>query len=237
MQLTNALALTHASDALSRSRQFEAYNRLSAYLVHDMKNLVAQISLIVRNSAKHKHNPDFIDDSIETLENVVNKIEHMLTQLKKGNISNDQKTIINLVDIIGDVLIQQAGNKPALQIVTRENQVNVFGEKEKMAAVLGHLVQNAQDATEDDGSVSLELSKNEDSATIRITDTGCGMDTKFIAERLFKPFDTTKGNAGMGIGVYEARDYILKYAGQIDVESIPNHGTTFIINLPLVNRA
>ena len=88
MQLTNALALSHASDALSRSRQFEAYNRLSAYLVHDLKNLVAQVSLIVKNAEKHKYNPEFIDDSIETLENVVYKIEHLLSQLKKGTGKN-----------------------------------------------------------------------------------------------------------------------------------------------------
>jgi signal transduction histidine kinase len=63
-----------------------------------------------------------------------------------------------------------------------------------------------------------------------------GMDSKFIAERLFKPFDTTKGNAGMGIGVYEACDYILKQAGQIAVESLPEEGTTFIISLPLARQ-
>jgi putative PEP-CTERM system histidine kinase len=236
MQLTNALALSHASDALSRSRQFEAYNRLSAYLVHDMKNLVAQISLIVRNSTKHKHNPAFIDDSIETLENVVDKIEYLLAQLKKGTSNNDIKTIINLADIIGDVVIQQAGNKPPLQIEISQEKIDVFGEKEKMAAILGHLVQNAQDATEENGMVKLVLNKNESHAIIKIIDNGCGMDTKFISERLFKPFDTTKGNAGMGIGVYEARDYILKHSGQIDVESCPGEGSTFIISLPLISE-
>jgi putative PEP-CTERM system histidine kinase len=236
MQLTNALALSHASDALSRSRQFEAYNRLSAYLVHDMKNLVAQISLIVRNSTKHKHNPAFIDDSIETLENVVDKIEYLLAQLKKGTSNNDIKTIINLADIIGDVVIQQAGNKPPLQIEISQEKIDVFGEKEKMAAILGHLVQNAQDATEENGMVKLVLNKNDSHAIIKIIDNGCGMDTKFISERLFKPFDTTKGNAGMGIGVYEARDYILKHSGQIDVESCPGEGSTFIISLPLISE-
>ena len=62
------------------------------------------------------------------------------------------------------------------------------------------------------------------------------MDEKFIAERLFKPFDTTKGNAGMGIGVYEARDYILKFSGSIAVDSKPDEGTTFTIRLPLVKE-
>ena len=233
LQLTNALALSHVSDALSRSRQFEAYNRLSAYLVHDLKNLVAQVSLIVKNAEKHRYNPEFIDDSIATLENVVNKIEHLLGQLKKGQIKNDNKTTINLSEIIRDVAIQQAGNKPTLQLSASQEKIEVLGEKEKITAILGHLVQNAQEATPDHGFVRMELSKNEQQAIIKVIDNGCGMDNKFIAERLFKPFDTTKGNAGMGIGVYEARDYIVKHAGSCDVESLVGAGTTFTIKLPL----
>jgi putative PEP-CTERM system histidine kinase len=236
MQLTNALALNHASDELARSRQFEAYNRLSAYLVHDLKNLVAQIALIVKNSEKHKHNPEFIDDSIETLKNVVNKIDYLLSQLRQGEIKETDKKVINLIDIISDVAIQQAGNKPALQLIAHQNRVEVIGEKEKMAAILGHLVQNAQDATADDGFVKMELNTDSKQAIIKVMDNGSGMDSKFIAERLFKPFDTTKGNAGMGIGVYEARDYIQKYAGQITVDSAVGKGTVFTIKLPLASH-
>lgn len=235
MQLANALALSRASDALAKSSQFEAYNRFSAYLAHDLKNLVAQISLIVKNAEVHKHNLDFIDDSIATLENVVNKIDHLLSQLRKGNIKNEDKVIINLVDIIEDVAIQQAGNKPTLQLTTSHDRIYTLGEKEKIAAILGHLVQNAQDATDDNGWVRLELSKEGQQAIIKIVDNGAGMDNKFIAERLFKPFDTTKGNAGMGIGVYEARDYILKHSGHIAVDSIPGEGSVFTIKLPIVN--
>ncbi len=236
MQLTNALALSHASDALSRSRQFEAYNRLSAYLVHDLKNLVAQVSLIVKNAEKHKYNPEFIDDSIATLENVVYKIEHLLNQLKKGQVKTDSKMIINLAEVIKDVAIQQAGNKPTLQLAASLDKIEVLGEKEKITAILGHLVQNAQEATPDNGFVSLELSKDEQQAIIKVIDNGSGMDNKFIAERLFKPFDTTKGNAGMGIGVYEARDYIVKHSGFCDVESKLGVGTTFTIRLPLAKQ-
>ncbi len=236
MQLTNALALSHASDALSRSRQFEAYNRLSAFLVHDLKNLVAQVSLIVKNAEKHKYNPEFIDDSIATLENVVTKIEHILSQLKKGMIKTNNKMLINLVEVIQDVAIQQAGNNPALQLKTNLERIDVLGEKEKITAILGHLVQNAQEATADNGLVYLELSKDEQQAIIKIIDNGSGMDTKFIAERLFKPFDTTKGNAGMGIGVYEARDYIMKHSGSCDVESRVGVGTTFTVTLPLARQ-
>ncbi|MDP2904148.1 MAG: PEP-CTERM system histidine kinase PrsK [Methylovulum sp.] len=234
MQLANALALSRASEALAKSRQFEAYHRFSAYLVHDLKNLVAQISLIVRNAEAHKYNPEFIDDSIATLENVVNKIDHLLSQLKKGGIKNGDRVIINLADIIADVAVLQAGNKPSLQLSPSQENIFILGEKEKITAILGHLVQNAQEATDDNGLVRLEISRDEQQAIIKIIDNGSGMDKKFIEERLFKPFDTTKGNSGMGIGVYEARDYILKHSGQITVDSTPGHGSVFTIKLPLV---
>jgi len=233
MQLTNALALSHTSEALFRSRQFEAYNQLSAFLVHDLKNLVAQIELIVKNSEKHRYKPEFIDDSIETLENVVNKIDGILGQLKKGWVKTDIITLLNIGDVIEDVILQQKGHKPILNTEMTLDKCEVLGEKDKLTAILGHLVQNAQEATEDHGVVQIVLSKDEHYAIIKIIDNGVGMDAKFVAERLFKPFDTTKGNAGMGIGVYEARDTILKYDGVCDVESTLGVGTTFTIKLPL----
>ena len=233
LQLANALALSHASDALSRSRQFEAYNRLSAFLVHDLKNLVAQVCLIVKNSEKHKYNVEFIDDSIDTLKNIIFKMDHLLSQLKKEQLTSNNQSLINLVDIIKDVAIQQNANKPNLQLITNLDNIEIVGETQKITAIFSHLVQNAQEATADDGFIKVILSTDNQEAIIKIIDNGTGMDNKFIAERLFKPFDTTKGNAGMGIGVYEARDYIMKHDGSCNVESALGVGTTFIIKLPL----
>ena len=233
LQLANALALSNASDALSRSHQFEAYNRLSAFLVHDLKNLVAQVCLIVKNSEKHKYNVEFIDDSIDTLKNIIFKMDHLLSQLKKEPLTTHNKSLINLVDIIKDVAIQQNANKPNLQLITNLDNIEIVGETQKITAIFSHLVQNAQEATADDGFIKVILSTDNQEAIIKIIDNGTGMDNKFIAERLFKPFDTTKGNAGMGIGVYEARDYIMKHDGSCIVESALGVGTTFIIKLPL----
>ena len=236
LQLANALALSQASDELSRVRQFEAFNRLSAFIVHDLKNLVAQTSLIVKNAEKHKHNPEFIDDSIETLRNVSEKMQQLVSQLKKGEIKTSSATHIDLVKITADVAKQQAANKPSPSISTKLKSCWIQAEADKMTAVLSHLVQNAQEATNDSGYVKLQLDQTEEQAIINIIDNGHGMDKKFISERLFKPFDTTKGNAGMGIGVYEARDYVLKLSGQIDVNSQPGEGTTFTIKLPIANK-
>lgn len=234
MQLANAIALTKASDALANNRQFETYHRLSAYLVHDLKNLSAQIALIVKNADKHKHNPDFIDDTIDTLINVVTKMQHMVDQLKKGKTPNSALTRINLVDMIFQIQRKHRGS-PSLQIQTDLLECIVLADQAKLTSVITNLIQNAQDASQKpDGSVTLVLSTQHNYAVIEVIDNGVGMEPSFIANRLFKPFDTTKGNAGMGIGAYEAKDYILKLSGSLDVKSKPGQGTTFTLQLPII---
>ncbi len=236
MQLANALALNRASEELANNRQFETYHRLSAFLVHDLKNLVAQISLIVRNAEKHKHNPDFLDDTIDTLNNVVKKMHHIVEQLKQGEPQVTANSVVNLAAIVRSIAQQHLGSPP-IELTTTLDECPVSADKIKLTNIMTNLVQNAQDATRSNGGwVKLELTKNQDYAQVKIMDNGIGMNQQFISERLFKPFDTTKGNAGMGIGAYEARDYITKNSGQIHVDSKPGLGTTFTIQLPLAKR-
>ena len=90
-----------------------------------------------------------------------------------------------------------------------------------------------QDATEDDGRIIVRLFKGADHAVIEVQDTGCGMDKTFIKERLFRPFDSTKGKTGMGIGVYEAQDYVHKLGGDLEVISRVGEGTTFRVRLQI----
>ncbi len=233
MQLANALALTKASEALANNRQFEAYHRLSAFLVHDLKNITAQISLIVKNAERHKHNQEFFDDTIETLNHVVNKMQHIVNQLRQGNTYLSPAKLVNLVEIIRSIQRQHKG-LPVLQIENQLDECFVKADSTKLINILTNLVQNAQDASQQPNSwVKLVLTTRQDYAVIKIIDNGIGMTQSFISDRLFKPFDTTKGNAGMGIGAYEAKDYILKIGGILDVESQPNHGTTFTLQLPI----
>jgi len=232
MQAASYLALNQAAEALAEARQFEGFNRLSAFVIHDLKNLIAQLSLVAKNAAKHKHNPDFIDDAVRTIENAVSKMNRLMAQLKSADITGENRRI-DLLSELRDAVAAKSGGRPVPALKSEVQQAFVVAEPDRLSAVLGHVVQNAQDATPPDGEVEVLLRVSGDQAIVDVRDTGMGMDPEFIKTRLFRPFDSTKGLTGMGIGAYECREVISALGGQVLVESAPGRGTTFRIMLPL----
>lgn len=232
MQAASYLALNQAAEALAEARQFEGFNRLSAFVIHDLKNLIAQLSLVAKNASKHKHNPEFIDDAIGTIENAVLKMNRLMVQLKSADITGESRRI-DLVQEIREVVDAKAGGTPSPRLSTEETAVFVMAEPDRLSAVIGHVVQNAQDATPPDGKIDVVLRVAGDQVIVEVRDSGCGMDAEFIRTRLFRPFDSTKGLTGMGIGAYECREVITALGGQVMVESTPGRGTVFRIMLPV----
>ncbi len=233
-QAASYLALSQASTELANARQFEAFNRLSAYVVHDLKNVVGQLSLVVANSKKFGHKQAFVDDAFATVENSVNKMQRMLVQLRQGRNSQKSSTATKLLPLIEDVIKQCSEKMPAPVLATVVEQMSVVAEQDRLAAVIEHVVQNAQDATQVDGKIELRLISNGQNAVIEIEDSGSGMDEQFIRERLFRPFDTTKGNAGMGIGAYECREFVRGLGGDVRVKSELGIGSVFQLSIPKV---
>jgi putative PEP-CTERM system histidine kinase len=227
----NHLALLSASEKLSESRQFEAFNRLSAYVVHDLKNIVAQLNLLVKNADKHKDNPEFISDAFETVKNSVNKMSRMLLQLQKSKTGEDLIKRTDLNQALISAIKNQAHNLPGVQWQEPQEQLYVLADGDRLTAVLQHLIQNAQEATADNGRILINVKDKEQDCVVDIQDTGVGMDKDFLENRLFKPFDTTKGNAGMGIGVYESRETLRSFGGDLLVSSEVGQGTTFSLVL------
>jgi putative PEP-CTERM system histidine kinase len=230
-QAASHLAQLEASQALADARQFEACNRLSAYVVHDLKNLIAQLSLVVTNAAKHKTNPLFIDDAVTTVQNSVTKMSRLLGHLRSGCAQGDNVTTVDLAQMLADVVRGKTVESPAPVLECLDQGVAVVADRDRLAMVIGHVVQNAQDATPKDGRVLVRLYSQSPHAVIDVEDSGCGMDESFIRERLFRPFDTTKGASGMGIGAYETREFVRALGGEVEVASKPGVGTVFTIRL------
>lgn len=231
-QAASYLALSRASAELANARQFEAFNRLSAYVVHDLKNVVGQLSLVVANAKKFGHKQEFVDDAMATVDNAVNKMQRMLTQLRQGREAQRSSVAVRLSPLLEEVVRQRSAQQPVPVFSAGDTGVSVIAEHDRLAAVLEHVVQNAQEASAADGRVELRLTSDSQNAVIEIQDNGCGMDEKFIRDRLFRPFDTTKGNAGMGIGAYECREFVRGLGGEVQVQSRPGEGTLFRLSLP-----
>jgi putative PEP-CTERM system histidine kinase len=231
MQAASYIAFNQAAEALADARQFEGFNRLSAFVIHDLKNLIAQLSLVAKNAARHKHNPAFIDDAVSTIENAVGKMNRLMAQLRSADITG-QNQPLDLVEELKQVVAAKSGGTPAPKLRLETQELQVSAEEDRLSAVLGHIIQNAQDATAPDGVVDVVLRATGDQAIVEIRDTGCGMEAEFVKHRLFRPFDSTKGLTGMGIGAYECREVISALGGQVVVESEPGQGTLFRIVLP-----
>jgi putative PEP-CTERM system histidine kinase len=234
-QAASYLGHVRAAEALLEARKFDAFNRMSAFVVHDLKNLVAQLSLMLRNAERHRDNPDFQRDMLSTVQNVVEHMNKLLLQLRAGTTPVDSPSLVDLESVVRKVAGTKSGGGAAIRLDLAP-AVCTLGHEDRLKHVIGHLVQNAQDATADRGEVSVRLFRDGNMAVVEIVDTGVGMSPEFIRDRLFKPFETTKA-AGMGIGVYESSHYVTALGGQIKVDSTPNVGTQVRILLPLANAA
>ena len=231
-QVTSYLMVLMTSDALAEARQFEVFSRLSAYMVHDLKNISAELELVACNANKHISNPDFIEDAFETVDHAAGDINKLLQQLRNRRAMTEKKVIVDLAELVQKVIESKQQQLPQPSLKIECSTCIVTAEKDRLANVLTHLISNAQQATAEDGSVEVTLTKKDSIQIIEIKDNGIGMDDDFVRKRLFKPFDTTKGNAGMGIGVYESREFVRLLGGDIYVKSEPGQGTTFSLHIP-----
>jgi len=236
-QAASYLALENAAKALADARQFEGFNRLSAFVVHDLKNVIAQLSLVTRNAEHHKDNPAFMEDAVATVRNSVDKMSRLLGQLRSA-MPGHRFDRVDLGAVLREAVAEQAHQAPQPHLVVETTgDTVVYGDRDRLIAVVGHIIQNAQEATAASGNVTVRLRQAGQQAEIEVSDTGVGMDAAFIRDRLFKPFDSTKGLTGMGIGAYECREFIRTLGGRVDVSSRPREGTKFSMILPVAEES
>lgn len=230
-QAASYFARMQTAEALIEARKFDAFNRMSAFVVHDLKNLVAQLSLMLRNAERHKDNPEFQADMLDTIRHVEARMRGLMAQLMEKTPIN-QRRPVQLRGIIEHIVQSKHMFLPHPTFVPGAPDVAVLAHAERLERILGHIVQNALDATPEHGSVSVELSQEGNCACVAVRDTGSGMSVAFVREQLFKPFQTTK-SSGMGIGAYEAQQYVNELGGSLSVHSEVGIGTRFDIRLPL----
>jgi len=233
-QAASSLSEALGQEALSEAQRFEEFNRRFAFILHDIKNLVSQLSLLARNAERHADNPEWRADMVATLQSSVGKMNELLARLAPQSSGRVQQIEAQPLRPILSAAI--AGKR-------RDREVNLLGDAGLEAMVdanaleqaVGHLLQNALDASSGE-PVTVRVSGEGDRVSIAIADKGVGMDGDFIRNRLFQPFASTKPG-GFGIGAFEARSLITAMGGRMSVDSRLGRGTTFTILLPAAGTA
>lgn len=231
-QVASFLDRHKAAELLAESRQFEAFNKLSAFIMHDLKNLIAQQTLMVENAAKHKDNPAFIEDAFNTIDNSVSRMNTLLKKLQQDEPS-DYRTV-NLDRLLVDVVNKYQNKSPRPSLHKEASNLSISADPDRLLMTLSHIIKNAQEATNNDGFIDVTLSEEPPMAIITVEDNGSGMSKDFLDNHFFKPFSTTKSGKGMGIGVYQTKEYVESLGGNVSVESSEGNGTQFIIRIPSI---
>ena len=230
-QAAGFLAQMHATEALLEARKFDAFNRMSAFVVHDLKNIITQLSLMMKNAERHRDNPEFQQDMLITVDSSLDKMRQMMLQLRQGERPAGVASGVELAPLLQRIAqaARQRGRQIEVELIDR---IATRGHAQRLERVIGHIVQNALDATPATGRVWVRLQQSSGRARVVVGDSGAGMSAEFIQTRLFRPFNSTK-SSGMGIGSYESFQYVKELGGSIDVKSTLGLGSEVTLLLPM----
>ncbi|MFH1083015.1 MAG: ATP-binding protein [Pseudomonadota bacterium] len=232
-QAASGLLNLRLSEHLRQTKELEAFQSMSAFFMHDLKNLATKLSLVTQNLSVYMDNPEFRTDALRTISQSVSKINTMSSRLsllsQKLNISLRETDLNELVaSTISDL-------KEYIKVPVSRNlnaMTPVFIDPEQIHKVLENLLMNACDSLGQEGQIFVETSCKDNRAEVLVRDNGCGISREFMEKSLFRPFQTTK-KQGMGIGLYHCKTIIEAHGGRIEAESEEGKGTTFRVLLPL----
>ncbi len=232
-QAASHLAEARGAEALDESQRFEEFHRRFAFIMHDVKNLASQLALLARNIERHGDNPDFRVDMAATVKLSADRLSTLITRLSQQDKARPARLLaVDLAEVAARVVAAKSAQRPVGLV--SEGPITVQADAEQLEELLGHIVQNAIDATDADGDVTMTVRSNGAAqAACIITDTGDGMSADFLRNTLFRPFASTK-EGGFGIGAYQARQMAEGMGGTLAVSSEEGVGTSFRLTL---NRA
>ena len=230
-QAASYLAEDRSHAALADAERFDEFNRRFAFILHDLKNMVSQLSLVARNAERHADNPAFRADMVATLKDSADRMQTLLGRLSQR--STPAPEPLQPVDVAALVERVAATRRATHPIVCRAAGFPMAtGQPGRLETVLGHLLQNAVEASAAAEPVLLSAGIIEGRVAIEVADKGHGMSPSFVRDQLFRPFASTKAG-GFGIGAFEARQLIEAMGGEIAVTSREGEGTMFRVLLPL----
>ncbi len=235
-QAANSLLGIQLSRQLVEAREMEAFQTMSTFFVHDLKNVASSLSLMLKNLPVHFDNPEFRQDALKAIGRSVDRINGLISRLSelRGGLEIHAASA-DLEGVVESALQQLDAERR--QLVAHELQpgLRLPLDREQIQKVLTNLLLNALEAIGPGGQVRVRTSRQGSWAVLGVSDNGCGMSREFLDRCLFRPFQTTK-KKGIGIGMYQSRRIVEAHGGRIEVESQEGKGTTFRVLLPAGER-
>jgi hypothetical protein len=228
-QSSAALHNLHLLDQLVDSREMAAIGKVSTFVMHDLKNLVSNLALVVDNAKEHMDDKEFQQDMVETLTNSVSRMKSLIDRLKKFEVA--PQLALESCDL--KKLVEETLHDSAVSGIEIDGDpVDLIIDRQEISRVILNLALNAFEALGEGGGAVKIRTGVKGRAFFAIQDHGCGMTDEYINTKLFKPFETTKVK-GFGIGLYQSRQIVEAHGGEMQVMSKPGEGTTFTVWLPI----
>ncbi|GAA0323894.1 PEP-CTERM system histidine kinase PrsK [Sphingomonas oligophenolica] len=228
-QVASYLAEARAQEALSDAQRFDEFNRRFAFIMHDIKNLVSQLTLVARNAERHADNPDFRADMVATLQDSAGRMNDLLARLSQHHSGRaEELRPVEVLPLAEGVAARRRAQHPIAVIGDRRALALV--DPARFEQALGHLVQNAIEASDPAEPVTIAIMTEGGQMVVDVIDQGCGMTPAFIREKLFRPFTSSKPG-GFGVGAFEAQQLVQAMGGSVSVASREGEGTRFRVTL------
>lgn len=218
---------------LMQAKEVEAFQTMSTFFVHDLKNATSTLSLTLQNLPLHFDDPAFRKDALRGIENTLERINRHINRLSILRNKLELKPVeSDLNQLVIDTL-KSLNEMPGVELVKDFHPIpKVVVDREQLQSVVTNLLLNARDAIGSDGRILIETAQRNGRAVLSVSDDGCGMSSDFLRDSLFRPFQTTK-KMGLGIGMFQSKMIVEAHRGSIQVESEPGKGTKFGVYLPL----
>lgn len=231
-QMAAALCTLNLSEKLVRAKEMEAFQVMSAFLVHDLKNTASALSLTLRNLPVHFDNPAFREDALRTLSRSVQRVNELIGRLSTLRQKLELQRRPTDVNQLVAAALKSVGDLPQINLVPDCQPLPIIPvDAAQIESVIVNLLLNAREAISGPGEIHITTRSQEGDVLLTVRDNGCGISPEFIAESLFKPFKTSK-KTGLGIGMYQTKTVVDAHGGRITVESEVGQGTTFRVLLP-----
>ncbi|HSE95007.1 MAG TPA: XrtA/PEP-CTERM system histidine kinase PrsK, partial [Methylomirabilota bacterium] len=235
-QAAGVLVTARLSETLARAREFEAFHRLTSFVLHDLKNAVAALSMLGQNAAAHFDDPEFQRDALRTLTRTVERMKRLMGRLSTAPDSAALRfQPVDVAELLREATLPVAAD-PRVRLVSEVVPVPpVAGDPDALLRVFQNLVANAGQALDGAGSIIVRTAVEGDRVVCTVSDTGCGIPEEFLRKSLFAPFRSTK-KGGWGIGLYQVKGIVEGHGGSIEVASRVGEGTTVWVRLPRDGR-